>query len=236
MVSTLKPVILLSASKRHLRLGHVVAPVGVRHERLGAVRGPLHRPANALGGDAAGDLLGVDVDLGAEAAADVRRDDAQLVLGRDVVERAHDETRDVRVLAGGVERGVVLGARCSRAIAERGSMAEGTRRLLRMSISTTWAAFAKAASVAASSPSSQSQIRLSSAVPGWTHGAVGVVGEVRQRRPARRSRPRPPRPHRLASVARLGDHHRDRLADIAHRLRVHHRCTAPSSWASRPWQ
>jgi hypothetical protein len=48
---------------------------------LAARLGPLDRPAELAGDDQREDLLGVDVELGAEAAADVRGDDAQLVLG-----------------------------------------------------------------------------------------------------------------------------------------------------------
>ena len=47
-------------------------------------------------------LLGVDVELGAEAAADRRGDDAELVLGDAERERQHD-LQDVRDLRGGVE-------------------------------------------------------------------------------------------------------------------------------------
>jgi hypothetical protein len=47
---------------------------------LAARLGPLDRPAELAGDDQREDLLGVDVELGAEAAADVRGDDAQLVL------------------------------------------------------------------------------------------------------------------------------------------------------------
>ena len=49
-------------------------------------------------------LLGVDEDLRAEAAADVGRDDAELVLGREADEGGEHEPRDMRVLAGRVER------------------------------------------------------------------------------------------------------------------------------------
>ena len=87
-----------------LGVGDVVAPVGVREEALGALGGPLHRPAEPLRREQADALLGVDEDLGAEAAAHVRRDHAQLVLRRDADERRDHQARDVRVLAGGVER------------------------------------------------------------------------------------------------------------------------------------
>ena len=66
-----------------------VAPVGRRDEGLGAVLDPLDRNAEPLrdgGGDV---LLAVDVDLRAEAAADFRRDGADLVLAQAVHRRDH---------------------------------------------------------------------------------------------------------------------------------------------------
>ena len=86
----------------------VVAAVRVGEEGFGAVAGPLHRAADLARGPQAHDLLGVDEDLGAEAAADVRRDHAQLVLGRQADEGGQHQARHVRVLAGGVEREAVL--------------------------------------------------------------------------------------------------------------------------------
>ena len=73
------------------------------------VGGPFHRAAHLLGGPHAHRLLGVDEDLGAEAAADVRGDHPQLVLGGDADEGGEHQPRHMRVLAGGVE-GVVLAA------------------------------------------------------------------------------------------------------------------------------
>ena len=90
--------------ERQLGLGDVVAAMGVGEEALAALGGPLDRPAEPLGGEQADALLGVDEDLGAEAAADVGRDHPELVLGRDADERRDHQARDVRVLARGVER------------------------------------------------------------------------------------------------------------------------------------
>ncbi len=91
----------------------------VGEEALGAVGDPFHRHAGLLGGPQADDLFRVDVDLRAEAAADIRRDDAQLVFRRDIVEGAHHQPRDMRVLrrrpAGVVVLGlVVVAERCAR--------------------------------------------------------------------------------------------------------------------------
>ncbi len=64
-------------------------------------------------------LFRIDEDLRAEAAADIGRDDAELVLGREPDERREHETRDMRVLARRVERqrvraGIVLADRGAR--------------------------------------------------------------------------------------------------------------------------
>ena len=99
-------------------MGDVVAAVRVGQEGLGAVAGPFHRAADLLGGPDADRLLGVDEDLRAEAAADVRRDDPQLVLGRDADEGREHEPRHVRVLAGRVER---EGLRAGVIVADRGA-------------------------------------------------------------------------------------------------------------------
>ena len=61
-----------------------------------------------LRGPQAHRLLGIDEDLGAEAAADVGRDHAQLVLGREADEGRQHQPGHVRVLAGGVEREALL--------------------------------------------------------------------------------------------------------------------------------
>ena len=84
---------------RHLGVGDVVAAMRVGEEGLGAVGGPLHRPADLLRRPDADRLFGVDEDLRAEAAAHVGRDHAQLVLRRDADEGRQHEARDVRVLA-----------------------------------------------------------------------------------------------------------------------------------------
>ena len=95
--------------ERQLDLGHVVAAVRVGDEGLRPRRGPLHRPADRLGGEGDEGLLGVVEDLRAEAAADVGRHHPQLVLGDAEHEGAHQQPDHVRVLAGGVERVLVVG-------------------------------------------------------------------------------------------------------------------------------
>ena len=107
MVLTLQPGDLAVVAERHLGVGDVIAAVRVGEERLGAVAGPFHRAADLLRRPQAHDLFGIDEDLRAEAAADIRRDDAQLVLRRHADEGRDDEPRDVRILRGVPEREVL---------------------------------------------------------------------------------------------------------------------------------
>ena len=90
-------------------MGDVIAAVRVGQEGLHALGDPFHRAADALGRPQRHDFLGIDEDLGAEAAADVRRDDAQLVLRRHADERRDDEARHMRILRG-VPQGEMAGA------------------------------------------------------------------------------------------------------------------------------
>ena len=76
---------------------------------LAARLGPLDRPAELAGDDQREDLLGVDVELGAEAAAHVGGHDAQLVLGDARGEREH-HAQHVGDLGGGVQ-GELVGRR-----------------------------------------------------------------------------------------------------------------------------
>ena len=86
------------AVERHLRLGDVIAAMRVADEALRALAGPFHRPAELARRPQADDLLRIDEDLRAEAAADIGRDDAQLVFGRHADEGGDHQPRDVRVL------------------------------------------------------------------------------------------------------------------------------------------
>ena len=110
--------------ERELGLGDVVAAMRIREKALAALGGPLDRPADGPGCQQADALLGVDEDLRAEAAADVGRDHAQLVLGRDADEGRDHEARDVRVLARGVEREALVGAIV---LADRGARLDRVR-------------------------------------------------------------------------------------------------------------
>ena len=90
--------------KGELRMGEMVTAVRVAQERLGAIGHPLHRPADLLRRPDADRLLGIDEDLRAETAADIRRDHPQLVLGCDADEGRQHQPGHMRVLAGGIER------------------------------------------------------------------------------------------------------------------------------------
>jgi hypothetical protein len=84
--------------ERHLGMGDMIASMCIGNERFRAIGDPFHRPPDTLGGPQRHDLLGIDENLRAEAAAHVRRDDAQLVLGRHADKGGDDEARDVRIL------------------------------------------------------------------------------------------------------------------------------------------
>ena len=90
--------------ERQLGRGDVIASVRVRQKRLAALGGPLDRPADALARPHERGLLRIQIDLGAEAAADVRCHDAHLVLGKTQDERRHQQPLDVRVLTRHVQR------------------------------------------------------------------------------------------------------------------------------------
>ena len=81
----------------------LIAPCHRRDHVLGARLDPLDGPAGEARDLREHELLGVDVDLGAEAAAHVGRDDAHLGLG-DAADGGHERAHEVRHLRRGVER------------------------------------------------------------------------------------------------------------------------------------
>ena len=87
-----------------LRMGDMVAAMGVAEEGLRTVAGPFDGTAHLLGGPDADGLLRINEDLRAEAAAHVRRHHAQFMLGRDANESREHQPRHMGILAGGVER------------------------------------------------------------------------------------------------------------------------------------
>ena len=94
--------------ERKLGVRDVVAAVRVGQERFAAIGGPLDRTVDLFRRPDHRGLFGVEIDLGAEAAADVGRDHAHLVLGQAQHERGHQQPLDVRVLVGDVQRIAVI--------------------------------------------------------------------------------------------------------------------------------
>ena len=82
---------------REIDVAEDVAAVRRGHERFRAVLHPLHRDAEALGDRGRDVLFAVDVDLGAEAAAHLGRDGADLILA-EAGHRGDERLEDVRVL------------------------------------------------------------------------------------------------------------------------------------------
>ena len=81
-----------------LDVDEVLAAMDVGRERLETIGDPLHRPSQPHGEQAGGDVVGVAVDLEAEAAADVRRDDTDLLF-RQPQDAREDRLHHVRHLA-----------------------------------------------------------------------------------------------------------------------------------------
>ena len=94
----------LAVPGRRDAAGHVVIPgEGRGHQVLAAVLHPLHRPAGDDRADDRQHVAGVDADLVAEAAADVRGDDLDLVL-RDAGDQRVDRAVRVRGLVGRIDQ------------------------------------------------------------------------------------------------------------------------------------
>ena len=94
----------------HLGVRDVVAAVRIREKAFAALGRPLDRAIDALRRPDHRRLFGVEVDLRAEAAADVRRDHPHLVLRQAEHERGHEQALDMRILVGDIERIAVVGA------------------------------------------------------------------------------------------------------------------------------
>ena len=91
------------------------------------------------------ELLGVDVELRAEAAADVGRDHAHLRLG-DAADRGHERAHEVRHLGRGVERQLVAGRDPVGDARRAARSATGVRRWLSIVSETLTGAASKTAS------------------------------------------------------------------------------------------
>ena len=97
---------------------------------LAARLDPLHRPAELERDDLhREDLLAVELQLGAEAAADVGRDDPDLVL-RDAGRQRQQHPHDVRDLGGRPQGELAVRHRSGAATTARGSIAIGISRWL----------------------------------------------------------------------------------------------------------
>ena len=88
--------------QRHFDLGHVIAAMGIRHERLGPAGCPFDRTVTGLGGECAERLFLVVKDLCAKTAAHIGGYNAQFMFGDAQNECAHQQADDVRVLRGGI--------------------------------------------------------------------------------------------------------------------------------------
>ena len=214
---------LASRVERQLDMGDVVAAVRVGHEAFRALGGPFDRLAHLAGGPGDDRLLGVMVDLRAEAAADIGRDDAQPRL-RDVQhEGAHQQPDHVRVLAGRIER--VLAGRAVE-LADRGARLhrvrhepvvdevelDDPRRLGDRGIDR-----GRIAEVPVVADIAGRLVGQTCGAPGFSASAASTTAG--STRVVDRDL--------LGGVARLpealGDHHRDRIADMAHPVDGEHR-------------
>ena len=82
----------------------------IRLEGFGPLRRPLDRPIDLLRGPRDNDILRVEEDLGAKCATDIGSHDAHLVLGESQHKGGHEQTLDVRVLVRDVEQVAILAA------------------------------------------------------------------------------------------------------------------------------
>jgi hypothetical protein len=89
--------------ERQLRMRHVIAAVRVGEKGFAPLGRPLDRPAHAFRRPYHRRLFGVQIDLRAEATADVRRNHAHFVFGQSEHECRHQQPFDVRVLVRDVE-------------------------------------------------------------------------------------------------------------------------------------
>ncbi len=187
----------------------------IADKTLGAVGGPLDRLVQLAGGPGDDRLLGIVIDLAAEAAADIRRHHAQFVLGQAKDKSAHQQPDHVRVLACRVQR-VVAGRWIE--IADRGARLHRVRDqpvVLQLQLHDFRGG---------------GECRIERGLVAEMPVVADVAGDavVYQRR-AGRGRRGHGRDRgqvfefdrqQFGRVARLllgfGDHHRDRVADMAH--------------------
>src|ERR1700704_5280771 len=85
----------------------MVATMRVGDESLRSVRRPFHRAANLTRGPKTDDLLRINENLRAEAAADVWRNNAQFVFGCHANEGGNHKSGDVWILRGVPQRQMI---------------------------------------------------------------------------------------------------------------------------------
>ena len=162
--------------ERQRRLGLHVARRMVGEEHLAAGGDPFHRPADLARRPGDQHVLGIDEVLGAEAAADIGRDEAQTLPAR----------RPARGRRGCGWHGC-SGSRCGACSGRspdrtaptepRGSIGLVATRWLSRSSETTWAARANAASAPAASPTRQS-MQMLPGTSGESCGAPAARGGI----------------------------------------------------------
>jgi hypothetical protein len=94
----------------HLGMADMVAAMRIGQEGLAAIGRPLDIAVELLGRPGQADILGIQKDLGAEAAAHIGRNHAHLALGQAHDESRHQQPLHMRVLVGHVQRVLVHGA------------------------------------------------------------------------------------------------------------------------------
>ena len=90
--------------ERQFSLGQVIAAVRVGEERVGALTSPFDRAIHPLGCPGNDGFLGIQINFGTKAAADIGRDHAHLVFGQSQHKSRHQQALHVRILAGDMQR------------------------------------------------------------------------------------------------------------------------------------
>ena len=99
---------------REFGFGDVIAAVCIGEKCFRALARPLDRPPDFLRRPRQRHIFRIQINLRAEAAAHVRRDDPQFRFRQRQHERRHQQTLDVRILVRDVDRVAVVGLRITR--------------------------------------------------------------------------------------------------------------------------
>ncbi len=200
----------------------MVAAMRVGHERFGTVARPFHRPAEFSRGPRDDRFLRVMVDLAAKTPANIGGHYAQLVLRDLQHERAHQQADHVRVLAGGVER-VVAAAGIK--LADRGARLHGVGH--QAVVGDVQLHHFRGAGKSGVDRSLVAQMPVVADVAGYVvvhrrcagGEGVGDAGHGGQSLELRLE----PFGRIAGALAGVGDHHGDRVADMAHHALGQHR-------------